>query len=280
MTIKEFKKSAISELSNFYPTKEAQNITILALQETLKLNSIELFMQEDNELYEDSYEKMRNIVNRLSHYEPLHYILGYAYFRGKKYIVNEHVLIPRPETEELVEWVIDENKNLEVEILDVGCGSGCIAISLDLEIPLAVVCGVDISKEAVYISNKNSEDLNSSAIFKIADFRDEEHDLEEGFYDIIVSNPPYILKEESVVMSKSTITFEPKRALFTESVTETYYELAIFAKKYLRSSGCLYLEINEFHLKDISDSLLKAGFQKLFTKKDLSGKIRMLKASL
>ena len=241
-------------------------------------------------------KKIVRVVERLIKGEPLQYILGETWFCGFKMKLNKNVLIPRPETEELVEWIADGLKGLnstgrssipeqaKLTILDIGAGSGCIAIALTKLLPRAEVFALDISTEALAIAKQNAI-LNKVDIHFIqGDILNSEiqglNNQNPIHFDLIVSNPPYILPSEIKNMRKNVLEHEPHLALFVSENDPLQYYKAIsdFAKKYLISKGVLFFEINETRALDMKTLLRENGFNALEIKKDLSGKDRMIKA--
>jgi len=213
--------------------------------------------------------------------EPVQYVVGSAHFFGHDFKVDPSVLIPRPETEELVQLVIESSTAYSAPvILDVGTGSGCIAISLAKQLPQAVVEGLDVSEEALKIARLNNIQMGTAVNFTQCDFLDDRSWMEFDEYDIIVSNPPYILKSESHLMN--TLDHEPHLALFVDSkigVEQFYKKLALFAETHLLPGGQLFLEINQYSAPEIKDCLAQHGFHtELF--QDMQGNDRMLKCCI
>ena len=225
--------------------------------------------------------KIGAILNRLEAGEPVQYIAGHAWFYGLKFNVTPAVLIPRPETEELVEWIYTEWKNTETEIriLDIGTGSGCIAITLkSLLGKKANVIGIDISNDALQMAMNNAKHLNQEVEFRLHDF------LEEGFrglgeFDIIVSNPPYVdTKANTSILEK--LRFEPSVALFPQGpdVNIFYKKIAAEGMEALKKEGACYVELNEFNAREIKEIFLRSGWKESKVQNDLQGLPRMLKA--
>lgn len=235
----------------------------------------------DVEIQEDSYKQILTILSELKSYKPIQYILKETTFFNLPFIVNSNVLIPRPETEELVDWIIQENKNKSIRILDIGTGSGCIAISLAKNLPDSIIFACDISVEALNQAQKNSE-LNSVDInIMQLDILDSNVQLNEKF-DVIVSNPPYITEKEKVLMHKNVLDYEPEQALFVPNENPlVFYEAIInFGLTHLKPKGSIYLEINEAYGKETALLLKKDHFTNTTLKKDINEKDRMLKGTL
>ena len=217
-------------------------------------------------------------------YKPIQHVLGYAWFYNMKFKVNEQVLIPRPETEELVEWIIQEiksNKISNLQVLDIGTGSGCIPITLKKKLPQIVMSSIDISNEAINIAQANAKQLETEVTFVEMDFLNEQLTQELPKYDIIVSNPPYIKQSESNTMSKHVVAFEPAMALFVpdEDALLFYRKIAKFGLQHLNDNGFIYFEINETLGTEVIQLLLSKGYQSEL-RKDMQGKDRMIKAWL
>ena len=220
------------------------------------------------------------IVNRLLTHEPIQYILGEAYFYGLKFSVSPDVLIPRAETEELVDWIISEEKDPYKRLLDIGTGSGCIPISIDKNSATEQIEGWDISEEALKLARYNAERNSSKVQFSRHDIFDTTSVSESPKWDVIVSNPPYVLMEESALMEKNVTDFEPHLALFVPDNDPLifYRAIAQFAAVHLQPHGSLYFEINEKMGEQTAGLLREHGFKDILTRKDLEGKDRMLRA--
>lgn len=224
---------------------------------------------------EKSSIPLDEIISRLNQGEPIDYILGYTYFYGLKIGVNSHTLIPRPETEELVELIINENISKDsMKILDIGTGSGCIALALKYNLPTSTITAIDVSQEAIEKAKENSKNLNLEIDFKLVNILDESQWNQLGEYDIIVSNPPYISVEEKKDMSDSVLDFEPHLALFVEQDPLIFYKKILeFAKTHLSKNGKVYFETSQLNqLEEFKGYDIKKI-------KDLSGNWRFLKCS-
>ena len=281
MTIAEQQKIYREALSAIYDEREARTITQMVLEDVLELNPLKISMDRYRLLTTNQQEVLAGILKRLLTYEPVNYILGEADFMGLKFKVDSNVLIPRPETEELVEWILEENSSKEnLSIIDLGTGSGCIPISLSFKMPVATVAGIDISEGALEVAQRNNE-LNKTAVrFSRFDILNEE--LGTNTYDIIVSNPPYITQAEGADMLPNVMKFEPHLALFSndEDGLIFYRKIAEQATKALKVGGRLYFEINAANGEAVVSLLKEAGFEEIELKKDLSGRDRMVRASL
>ena len=228
--------------------------------------------------------KLDTILQALATYKPIQYVLGEAWFAGMLFFVNEHVLIPRPETEELVDWITSEIQNSKFKIqniIDIGTGSGCIPISLKKKSPGLSVTAVDISNDALIVAKQNADSLQADIRLLNIDFLDETNWDQLPVFDIIVSNPPYIKQSEQSNMNKNVLDFEPLIALFVpdEDALLFYRKIAVFGKTHLAKQGYIFFEINEALGKEVC-ALLEANGYKVELRKDLQGKDRMVRANL
>ncbi|MBL7870240.1 MAG: peptide chain release factor N(5)-glutamine methyltransferase [Cyclobacteriaceae bacterium] len=256
---------------------EIQSIVYLILENKFKLSKTDILSGKEIDTIDQSL--LGPIIFRINNHEPIQYILGYAHFFGRPFSVNSSVLIPRPETELLVDEIIKFTQHIEtpIRILDIGTGSGCIAISLALEIPHSLVTAVDISLDALTCAKQNAIALEATVNFKEFDI------LTQGLadqYDLIVSNPPYITIEEKRSMKQNVLTFEPHLALFAPQHDPLifYRTIASKFKKNLGPQGSLWLEINERFGNEVCDLLKTHGFKNVQILKDLDGKDRMIRA--
>ena len=279
MNFKASSKYIVKELNTIYASREAQNIANLILEEITKLNSTERLVAIDQTLTAHQIHILENYLHQLKQHKPLQQILGYSWFCGSKFFVNEHVLIPRPETEELVELIVNENKNAALNILDIGTGSGCIAISLKRKISQSSITAIDVSSFALQVAHKNAEHLHSSITLKQLDFLNEDNWGELETYDIIVSNPPYIKELEQSTMQQNVLAYEPHLALFVpDNNALIFYErIAVFAKHHLTKNGKIYVEINENLGKETATVFSSNGYQTTIIK-DMQEKNRIIKA--
>ena len=220
------------------------------------------------------------ILNRLLVHEPIQYILGETEFFGLKFNVSPGVLIPRAETEELVDWIIAEEREHCHSLLDIGTGSGCIPISIDKNLQIERVEGWDISDDALKIAESNDTRNRSKVLFSRQDIFNPTGIAELSKWDVIVSNPPYVMLEESDLMEKNVVDFEPHVALFVPDNDPLifYRTIAHFAAAHLHHHGSLYFEINEKMGEATSILLESFGFKDILTRKDLQGKDRMIRA--
>jgi release factor glutamine methyltransferase len=261
------------EMEKIYDHQEAGNIFDIIHEDVF--NSIPEFSEAD-------VDRLSEIIERLKKHEPIQYILGEADFYSLKFKVTPDVLIPRPETEELVNAVIQEIRksgNQKSEILDIGTGSGCIPITLKKNLPDVQVTSIDVSQKALLVAEENAERNETEIYFIRHDFLEEQLWNEFGSYDIIVSNPPYITKTEFNALDKKVKEFEPQTALIAPRTDPFifYRKIAVFAQTHLNSNGRIFLELNAAHADEISQIFSQAGFNTAVLK-DLQGKNRMLKA--
>lgn len=270
-------------LTPLYDAGEAQAIVRTVLDVEYGMTLTDIICGKVNELSSDEERNLEEIITRLQNGEPVQYVLGEADFAGRTFHVEPGVLIPRPETAELCQWIEEEVSSLKADerkqILDICTGSGCIAITLGLNIPNSEVTGWDISEDALRIAQGNVEML------KAGNVRIEYQDAlmlpkTAEAADIIVSNPPYICEKEKADMEKNVLEHEPSIALFVpdEEPLKFYRAIAEYASSALKSEGALYFEINPIYEKETREMLEGLGFKDIETKEDAFGKKRMMKA--
>jgi release factor glutamine methyltransferase len=287
--IKDYRTQFIQELSAIYDAGEAESFFYLILEEKQKLKRIDLALKPDLTFSDDEIQIWNSILEQLKKEIPVQYLLGKTSFYGLEFEVNSTVLIPRPETEELVEWIIEGQKlevrsqklgaaSRKIKILDIGTGSGCIAISLAKNISNAQVFAIDVSEKALATAQKNAE-INEVSVTFISKNILETEDLEQQF-DIIVSNPPYVRELEKQEIKKNVLDNEPHLALFVEDNDALifYRKIAELAQKNLSPNGQLFFEINQYLGKEMIDLLEKMGFKNIELRKDIYGNNRMMKA--
>lgn len=267
------------ELSSIYPDSEISSFTKIIVEHISK-RQFSPFLLDTLQLSEEQKEELKCIVERLQIEEPIQHILGETEFYSLPFYVNKHVLIPRPETEELVELILNDcDKNASLNILDIGTGSGAIAIALAANLPKARVEAWDISSEALKMAKKNAERNNIDIFFKEVDvLADISTDKK---YDIIVSNPPYVLESEKAEMDRNVLDYDPHLALFVpdNEALKFYIRIADLARDLLVYSGKLYFEINRAKGENTKVMLDELGYQDIKVIKDLSQNDRMVKAS-
>lgn len=298
MLLKEYRSTFLEELSALYDEKEIESFFYIVLESFHKKKRIDLALNPAMEM--DAIELLRweSILSDLKKQKPIQYILGETEFYGLPFLVNENTLIPRPETEELVEWIISDNdelrqpqsvKSSKLNVLDIGTGSGCIAISLAKNLPNAQVSAIDVSEKALATANKNAEINKVNVNFINVDILNVT-DLSElpssSFHlptpiDIIVSNPPYVRNLEKEEIKPNVLEFEPHIALFVEDNDALlfYRKIAELAQKNLSKNGKLYFEINQYLGKETVELLENLGFTTIELRKDIYGNDRMISAS-
>jgi release factor glutamine methyltransferase len=282
MLLQDFKKHFFSELENQYPTTEIQSFFNILIEFQLHLSRIEVALQPNFEIRNSDLDFLQKALSDLKKNIPIQYIIGETEFYGLPFKVNKNVLIPRPETEELVSWIIENYKlqipNSKLSLLDIGTGSGCIAISLAKELGYAKVSAIDISSEALKTAQQNAQLNQVMVAFLEADVLTIT-ELPQKF-DIIVSNPPYVRELEKEQMHQNVLANEPHLALFVEDNNALlfYDKIADLAKNYLTKNGLLYFEINQYLGKEAVELLKQKGFQHIELKKDAFGVDRMIKA--
>ncbi len=285
MKISELKSNFKTTLSGLYPSEEIQSFFNILSEEYLNLSRIEVALHPEKTISTEDAEKFQEALLQLKNYEPIQYIIGETEFYGLPFKVNKHTLIPRPETEELVEWILSKQKLIThnsqlITILDIGTGTGCIAISLAKNLPNSKISALDISKEALKIAHQNAKLNKVEVEFFQADILKTKTLPKQ--YDVIVSNPPYVRELEKKQMQQNVLKYEPDSALFVKDEDPLLFYRAIsqLAKTNLKANGKLFFEINEYLADELTQLLKSKGFQNIEVKKDIFGKDRMLKCSL
>jgi len=277
MRIREYRSHFVDTLAPIYDLDEAESFFYLVLEDKKKLKRIDLALNTEATFSEDEVLQWNEILEKLKRYIPIQYILGKTHFYGLEFEVNENVLIPRPETEELVDWIISNNsKSANLKVLDIGTGSGCIAISLAKNLQDAHVSAVDVSEKALATAEKNAQNNQVKVNFIRKDILKTE-DLEQQF-DIIVSNPPYVRNLEKEEIKQNVLDHEPHLALFVDDQNALifYQKITELAQKNLSKNGQLYFEINQYLGKEMMDLLEQKGFQQMELRKDIYGNNRMV----
>jgi release factor glutamine methyltransferase len=281
MKIKEYRTQFIQALTPLYGEGEAESFFYLILEEKQQLKRIDLALQPDLVFSEGEIAIWNSILEQLKLEIPIQYLLGKTSFYGLDFEVNSTVLIPRPETEELVDWILESQKSKAksqtLKILDIGTGSGCIAISLAKNLPNTQVFAIDVSENALATAKKNAI-LNEVSVTFIQQNILETLDLGQKF-DIIVSNPPYVRNLEKEEIKKNVLDHEPHLALFVEDNDALifYRKIAELAQKNLSNSGQLYFEINQYLGKEMIELFEKMNFKNIELRKDIYGNDRMMR---
>lgn len=299
MLLKTYKTTFLQELSPLYDEKEIESFFYIVLECFHNKKRIDLALHPEMEMDALQLLRWESVLSELKKEKPIQYILGVTEFYGLPFLVNENTLIPRPETEELVEWIISDNEGLrqaqsdksaKLKVLDIGTGSGCIAISLAKNLPNAQVYAIDVSEKALVIAKENAKenavDVNfiQTDILLINDLSElatRNPQLATKF-DIIVSNPPYVRNLEKVEIKPNVLAYEPHLALFVEDTDALlfYRKIAELALKNLSENGQLYFEINQYLGKETVELLENLGFKNIELKKDIYGNDRMISCKI
>ena len=278
MTFEALKQYIHQQLQNLYPLTEVQTFYFMLLEHYAKCSKATALACAKESLAEKVVTPIKEAIRELQNHKPIQYILGETVFFSYRFLVNENVLIPRPETEELVDWVLTTvtPTSKPLKIIDIGTGSGCIAISLAKSLPNAEVTAVDVSAKALQVARCNAE-LNGVTINFLQQDILQTTALPDT-YDIIISNPPYVRSLEKAEMQANVLEYEPHLALFVSDTDPLlfYNRIATLARKSLSPQGSLFFEINQY-LGEEMKALLKAkGFEKVVLRQDLSGNDRMM----
>ena len=270
-------------LSSLYDAGEIKQLFLMAYSSVTGENAIQYLLNSRAELRLDLSDKFVGILEELKSGRPIQYIIGSADFYGMRFFVNEHTLIPRPETEELVDWIISEQGNRpSLSLLDVGTGSGCIALSLKNMLPQARIDAIDIHPDTIQAARQNAQRLDLSVNFIQADILEWDSFMQaDQRYDLIVSNPPYITPAEQKDMHQNVLRYEPHQALFVEAHAPLlfYDVIAEMGKKHLSPGGQLYFEINQYFGSETCELLHKKGYTDVQLRQDLNQVNRMVKAT-
>ena len=279
MTLKDLNNTLYLELSKVYSENETKSLVHQIFVHVLNFSRFQLSLNSSKQVELKDEIKIKNIVHELKEYKPIQYILGYTEFYNCKLKVNNHVLIPRPESEELIDWILKNKTWDHPNILDMGTGSGCLAIALSRHIHNSITTGLDISPEALEIARQNAELNNVKIKFIQYDMLTGTGSLEPGKFHLIVSNPPYVLESEKEHMQANVLNWEPDSALFVPDSNPLLFYKKIIAGSYrlLAPGGYLFLEINENFPDEIKQLFQENHFADVIIAKDLSEKYRMAK---
>lgn len=267
------------ELSGYYTQGEVSALTRIIATEMLGVSQMTFFLKDDVTLTAEQEALLANTLECLKEHEPIQYIQGYSDFCGLRFKVTPATLIPRPETSELVEWIAADHHGKAVNILDIGTGSGCIAVSLAHKLPQSKATAWDISPEALTIAAENSRSNGTKVTFELVDILS--HEPTEAQFDIIVSNPPYIKENEKSAMHSNVLCWEPHTALFVPESDPLIFYRTIAEKglQMLATDGKLYFEINRAHGAETMEMLANIGYTNIELRKDFAGNDRMIKAT-
>ena len=276
--VKDIRLFLKEDLGSQYPDSELRGFLNWILEYVLDFSTMDALMKAEELLKVEDIAEVKRIVRLLKQEIPIQQIVGYAWFYGSKFPISKNVLIPRPETEELVDWILKDKIN-DKSILDIGTGSGCIPISIALN-STARVSSLDISELALAQAKQNSVLFKTEVNFIHADILNSQTHKILSKYDVIVSNPPYVLESDKHMMSANVLDNEPHLALFVPDVKALlFYEaIANIAVEKLNNKGVLYFEIHELKAQETVSMLKTKGFKEIEIRKDLQGKDRMVKA--
>lgn len=278
MNLEEFYKLIQVKLDRKFDKNEVEEFFFRLIDHYCQVDRLKYILNSKLELNKIEEVNLVRSIKFLEKESPIQYITGQTQFMGMNFIVNKNVLIPRPETEELVRWIV-QDLHSNKRVLDIGTGSGCIATSLSKLMDNCIVFGWDISSDALDIASKNSKNNSVNVKYDLVDITNEKQCSEK--FDIIVSNPPYVTQDDKLLMSKNVISYEPHIALFVKENDPLFFYKKIlnFSKKNLISNGTIYFEINENFSKQVNKLLKKEGFHDIIVRKDFRGKYRMIKAT-
>ena len=284
MLLKQYKTHFFDSLKNVQDEQEIESFFFILTEYLHNLKRVDVALNPNFELSDEEVEKWNTILVELQQEKPIQYITGEAWFYGLRFEVNENTLIPRPETEELVEFILKETSNFQLpasslNILDIGTGTGCIPISLKANLPQANVSAIDVSEQALEVAKRNAISNKVEINFIQTNILEVE-DLNQHF-DIIVSNPPYVRNLEKEEIKKNVLDYEPHLALFVEDTDALlfYRKIAQLALKKLTPNGLLFFEINQYLGKETVELLENLGFKNIELKKDIYGNDRMVKST-
>ncbi len=276
MTVADIQKHYRDTLTAVYDEREARAITQLVLQQVLGLQPHKQVMERYMVLTTHQRDVLQAMLQRLQQSEPVQYVLGHTEFYGLRFNVNPHVLIPRPETEELVEWVMSTMDSSALHVLDIGTGSGCIPITIAHRFPNAIVQGVDVSHEALQVATENNRLNNTNVTFSYLNILTDS--LSDTTYHIIISNPPYIAESDKQQMEANVLQYEPHLALFATGTDDLIFYRTIAAKALpaLLPGGKLFFEIHAERGPQVVELMQQHGYTNVQLRTDLSGKHRMV----
>ncbi len=279
-TLEELIREIKNSLSGLYPDHEIGQFSNMIVEHLLNYSKIDIQLKRNEFIAEHFFQQALEIIDQLKEFRPIQYIFGKAHFYGFELMVDERVLIPRQETEELVQWIVDDYSGIPVKIMDVGTGSGCIAITLAKVLPKSNLHALDISSGALELAGENATFNSADVAFFEADIFDPDYKQFAPEYNVVVSNPPYVRESEKGAMGRNVTGYEPQIALFVEDSFPLlfYHAVARFGRQVLSKNGILYCEINEAYGHEVQNLLNVYGYYDIELRKDINGKDRMVKA--
>ena len=277
-TIQSIRKTLTGELFGLYDPREAGQIALTTLEYVTGIPRMQLQIQGDTKVSRNEEIQIQEILCKLKKNCPVQYVLGNAWFYGMDFFVNPSVLIPRPETEELVEWILHDFPAFEGNILDIGTGSGCIAVTLAKHCPKAEVHGLDISAEALSVAAGNASRHEVHIDWHEEDILSSTLPFESNSFDLLVSNPPYVSSVQASCMQANVLQYEPRHALFApgEDPLIFYRRIAALSMQILKSEGKVYVEINEEFPEETAEIFSLEGLSEIEIRKDIHDRFRML----
>lgn len=286
MTIHEAQQQLLFQLYHIYDNSESQQIADLVMEHLTGWKRIDRVMNKQLPMLLHQSQTLEHFTEQLLSHKPVQYVLGESWFAGMKLYVDEAVLIPRPETEELVDWVVKDHrqhlnsKSPARSFLDIGTGSGCIALALKKYLPFANLTAIDISEQALQVAERNAHQLQLPIELLKCDILSKDESASLGCFDCIISNPPYIPLRDKESMRNNVLDYEPWQALFVQDDDPISYYRAIasFGNEHLMNGGAIYLEIHEQLAADVSAVMTMQGYTHVEIRKDMQGKDRMIKA--
>jgi len=282
MTIRQITAELHLQLNGQYPETEIESFARILFRHYLGMTPAQVHLSLDSEPSAVSVKQISEAINELKKYRPIQYILGKTEFYGLQLVLTPDVLIPRPETEELVDWMVKEyDRNAELSMLDIGTGSGCIAVALAANFPNANVWAVDISEAALTVAKRNALKNRVTVNFLMEDvLKDGQMGFQPASLDTIVSNPPYVTPLEKKQLLPVVLEYEPHSALFTPGNHPLvfYEKIAALGMKCLKKKGKIFFEINELFPEEVEDILQQNHYSDIIKRKDINGKWRMVSA--
>lgn len=282
MTYAQTEADLITSLQQLYDVDESATIANWVLEDITLHNRQQRRRLKTEIVSPEMLDQLETAKLELLQHKPVQYVLGYSWFCNMKFLVNEAVLIPRPETEELVEWIVNRYKNntVPLQVLDIGTGSGCIPITIKKMLPNAIVSSLDVSSEALQLAEKNAEINNAEVLFFQINFLNETNWQLSGKYDVIVSNPPYIPIQEKASLNKNVTAWEPELALFVPDNDPLlfYKKIAGFGKIHLQNGGTLFMETHQDYAGAVKELFICNGYTTEL-KKDMHGNERMIRVT-